>query len=926
MKTCKIAAILIASMFVLTLIPLNTTKPASAAPNTTQTYPGTGPLPDGIVYKVYTDAIAEYLALKANEIDLMDWPIDKSQIPDALAQQAAGNLNVSEQADAGFYFIGMNYLASRFPMNVTGFRKALAHLVDKATVVATGLGGYGYVMDNIVPQGYYGFWGNHTVTTYAYSAILANQTLHQYGFTYVGGSMATFPFSGGVWKYNGNNIRDWSTTATDTLLLFARSDDPARKLAGEMLRDGLAQLDIPTTTQIVTSAIISPIVYYAPWDDWDIFTGGWGALGVDPTYIWDFFNTAASTSYNFIFWNNATYDYWSNVFVNSPDFNTVKAAAFKCEELVADGLPYIPLYERQLVTAGRTSWKGWVDQIGYGYPQFWSLMEAHKVGTQWGGQLRFGLAQDIKSLNIVTATWMWDFFVLNELYDGLVARDPLTQAWEPWMAQSYDVSIFNFTTAHDSPQGTKLTYVLRNNLTWHDGIPITSEDVKFTYEWLNYPASRGGIEAPRYGLPFTIHNVTTPDSLTAILYLNTTGYFAFAQSQFPIIPKHIWSRYTSYDQVQSLHPEREGLVIGSGPYAFVDYVPGEYCTLKAFTNYFRTPVGRPSIALGTQVSAQQGAAANIPLGKIYQNTTLGDVSGNRIDNATLAGSLYGGALITQLGGAINPSHEYYMTVDTTSLTPGPYEITANAYWTLVTAGSYQTAITWYHPYWKNWNSTTPPMAIVNSRIPMQKLQLFFEFYDGTNDEYWVPTNITTAYDGAPITAMWFNASLLFRSATYGWVPLLGAPSKSNTTSLTLHNWIWNGTSQSYDIQGEKYTKISLNRASSGIFTLSVWTGNLTNGAEYGLSMYWRYVNATTGTISGTQQVWAGRGGYYGDGWKVEWPTTIVTRAYVFGLDVVAPPAWFATGIGIFAIGATVAAVLITAGLGYSLLKARKAAK
>ena len=83
--------------------------------------------------------------------------------------------------------------------------------------------------------------------------------------------------------------------------------------------------------------------------------------------------------------------------------------------------------------------------------------------------------------------------------------------------------------------GMDVTWKLRPNITWHDGTPHTSADVKFTVEAINSPAynpeSTDGFDR--------ITSVDTPDSLTAVLHYKEV--YAPYQLQFMrgTLPKHV---------------------------------------------------------------------------------------------------------------------------------------------------------------------------------------------------------------------------------------------------------------------------------------------------------------------------------------------------------------------------------------------------
>jgi hypothetical protein len=306
--------------------------------------------------------------------------------------------------------------------------------------------------------------------------------------------------------------------------------------------------------------------------------------------------------------------------MQAPDYATVKEAVGMCQIILAQQEPCIPIYEKIIITGARNSWKGYIDELGVGWNNFYSLLEAHPAAASSGGTLLVGLSNPVDSLNPVSASTASDWSVLNEIYDTLAGPDPYTL----WAAQSCTTQIFNWTTAPNSPQGTEITWVLSNNLYFQDGVKLTSEDVKFTYEWLSGPT---GIHAPRYSLPFHLCNVTCPDASTAIMYLNTTSYFALPLvAEYPILPEHIWSKYTTLAEAEAVKPELTGELIGSGPYSFVQYVPNANVTLQANANYFTAvPATITDLAASSVTGASVTLTWTAPGGDEMSGTATGYV-------------------------------------------------------------------------------------------------------------------------------------------------------------------------------------------------------------------------------------------------------------------------------------------------------------
>jgi peptide/nickel transport system substrate-binding protein len=128
--------------------------------------------------------------------------------------------------------------------------------------------------------------------------------------------------------------------------------------------------------------------------------------------------------------------------------------------------------------------------------------------------------------------------------------------------------------------GMDVTWRLRPGIRWHDGVPFTSADVKFTVEAINSPGynpeSTDGFDR--------ITSVDTPDSLTAVVHYREP--YAPYQLQFVrgALPKHVLE---GRDIDRAADYNRNPL--GTGPYRVAEWRTGEYILLERVPDYWRGP-------------------------------------------------------------------------------------------------------------------------------------------------------------------------------------------------------------------------------------------------------------------------------------------------------------------------------------------------
>jgi peptide/nickel transport system substrate-binding protein len=162
-------------------------------------------------------------------------------------------------------------------------------------------------------------------------------------------------------------------------------------------------------------------------------------------------------------------------------------------------------------------------------------------------------------------------YIFNSLvrYDkNLKLEGELTESWEV------------------SPDEKKITFRLRKGVTWHDGSPFTSDDVVFTYRKMIDPAT-----PTAYGESFKqVRRVTNPDPYTFIVEYDKPYSPAMdSWATMQVIPKHLLEKYPDIKQ-SPLNRERP---VGTGPYRFVQWVPGQKIVFDANADYFE---GRPYLS------------------------------------------------------------------------------------------------------------------------------------------------------------------------------------------------------------------------------------------------------------------------------------------------------------------------------------------
>jgi peptide/nickel transport system substrate-binding protein len=152
-------------------------------------------------------------------------------------------------------------------------------------------------------------------------------------------------------------------------------------------------------------------------------------------------------------------------------------------------------------------------------------------------------------------------------YEPLASYDPDGNIVPVLAAEA--PSLQNGQVAKD---GLSVTWKLKKNVAWHDGQPFTADDVVFTWEYVMDP----GTAAVTIGPYRDITKIDKLDSHTVkIGFKSPTPFWAAAfcgAATGPIIPKHLFQAFKgdkSREAPTNLKP------VGTGPYKFVDFKPGD---------------------------------------------------------------------------------------------------------------------------------------------------------------------------------------------------------------------------------------------------------------------------------------------------------------------------------------------------------------
>ena len=190
-----------------------------------------------------------------------------------------------------------------------------------------------------------------------------------------------------------------------------------------------------------------------------------------------------------------------------------------------------------------------------------------------GGELVVSLYDSPPHLNPAIQSGLVTAFPGAQIFAGLLRFD---NEWhpKPYLAEKWEIS----------KDGLSVTLHLVKNAVFHDGKPITSEDVAFSIMTVKAFHPFQSMLAP-------VERVDTPDPHTVVIRLkkpHSAILLAMSPALLPILPKHV---YGSVENVKN-HPANLK-PIGSGPFKLEAFVPGKEIRLIKNDAFFIK--GRPYV-------------------------------------------------------------------------------------------------------------------------------------------------------------------------------------------------------------------------------------------------------------------------------------------------------------------------------------------
>lgn len=438
------------------------------------------------------------------------------------------------------------------PLSDTRVRQAIAYAIDMDTIAETLLEGKAIVADSMLPNGPNKPAG---LNPYSYDPDKARELL----------AAANWDSSRelDLVYYYGDQLTADLMAAVQSYLADVGIKMTYRKLEGDVG----AQLTAKPGDPVDGPAGIT----------WDLGYGAAAAIALQEFY--NVYKTGGTSHTP----GNDELDGLINAINSSSDPDVLRPAYFAIQEYWEDNLDAIPLYYQQLFVyeSNRVNRNGGA----YGNEQYnydWGIVDWTVEPDADGKKVMY---TNTAPAQFFESPWanLGIFITSKIVFDRLLVADGSLTPSGGLMAESYDVS----------EDGMTVSFTLKDGMTWHDGAPVTADDVTWSIETaMQVPILHGVVKNTFNSLEGAAAFVDgSADSVSGIAVDGNKVTLSFATldpnvlmsfAQFAILPKN---HFEGVDPLQFQQHSFWQHPIGSGPFKVEEVQMNDFVRYTPFADY-----------------------------------------------------------------------------------------------------------------------------------------------------------------------------------------------------------------------------------------------------------------------------------------------------------------------------------------------------
>ncbi len=289
-------------------------------------------------------------------------------------------------------------------------------------------------------------------------------------------------------------------------------------------------------------------------------------------------SSTAAKGFNFVGYKNPEYDRIAEAQRQASDQEKRQELVRQAQRIVdRDQIQAFLVHPTSVKAFNKNVWaeESIVSQSGIGLRNFWTFVRATPKGAQ--KQMVMNSPEPVLSINPLFIAGSTSSWITELVWDRLarVGPDGLTQ---PWAAEKIDW--VNPTT---------IEATIRAGMTWHDGRPVTAEDVMFSFE---APAMENKV--PMYR-PFVadIAKLEKAGERTVRFTLRqpNAAFVTASLAKINLIPKHVWEPVMKdlMGKPENAEALKDPSPVGSGPLKLVRARGQEEIVLDRFEAHWSAP-------------------------------------------------------------------------------------------------------------------------------------------------------------------------------------------------------------------------------------------------------------------------------------------------------------------------------------------------
>lgn len=192
-----------------------------------------------------------------------------------------------------------------------------------------------------------------------------------------------------------------------------------------------------------------------------------------------------------------------------------------------------------------------------------------------GGVLNFVVGSKIPSYDGHIETTFGMIHPIRPFYSVLIRVNPDN----PSSPTDFVCDLCVGDVPRPTDDGKTYTFKIREGVTFHNGAPLTAQDIKATYDKIIFPPD--GIASARKAFFSMVDSVTAPDGTTVVFKLKyPSGSF------IPALATPFNFIYSKADLDQHGHTWHQRNINGSGAFRFVEHQPGAFVEGARNDNYY----------------------------------------------------------------------------------------------------------------------------------------------------------------------------------------------------------------------------------------------------------------------------------------------------------------------------------------------------